>query len=137
MNDQDPARPSIFPRLFSIAAILAVHFFTLIVLLFVFCQIVPVYMKFFEYQNVELPTIAIQAIRLSYACVNYWYLAVVFGMPADAIIVSLLTSLGPRRTWILSVYCHLCLLAVILLLVFVIIAMGVPIHCLTEPMILS
>ena len=128
MSDQQPARSTFLSRIIGVVAILAAHFFALCVLVMVLCSVVPVYSRFFEVHDLELPNIAFSTIQLSYLCNNYWYLLFIFGMPIDAVIVFVLSSLGAKRSWILQVYCHLWLLAVILLLLFVIVSMSVPIN---------
>ncbi len=132
MTDQETVRSSFFPRLIGIAAILAVHFFTLVMLILVFCSVVPKHLDFFDSWNLELPEMTILAITMAFACCDYWYLAVLL-LPADAIIVIMLSLLGTKRSWILSVYCHLVLLTVIFLLLFVIVSMAVPIASIPAP----
>jgi hypothetical protein len=136
MTNQETVRSSFFPRLIGIAAILAVHFFSLVMLILVFCSVVPKYLDFFDSWNLELPEMTILAITMSFACCNYWYLAVLL-LPADAIIVIMLSLLGTKRSWILSVYCHLVLLTVIFLLLFVIVSMAVPIASIPAPSLLA
>ncbi len=133
MTEPEPVRQSIMPRLIGIAAILSVHFFSLLVLILVFCSVVPVYQMFFDHRNLEVPGMVMLTIKLSHACLDYWYLAIVFVMPVDAVIVFVLSSLGAKRSWILSVCCHLWLLAVTLLLFFVILSMALPIRHLADP----
>lgn len=60
------------------------HFFTLLVLIFVLCSVVPKSTMFFDFAETELPAMTIHVIRWSFALVKYWYLLIVFAMFADA-----------------------------------------------------
>ncbi len=133
VGEQESPKSSVVPRLLGIVAILVVHFFTLVVLLVVFCSVVPKYVSFFEAMNTELPAITILVVKVSYLLANYWYLLVVFGMPADAVAVILLAVFQRKRSWVLSVYSHLILLVAILAMFWVAIALGVPLHAMAGP----
>ena len=128
MTDRNPARLSSIPRLIAVASILSMHFFTLLVLMFVLCSIVPKYTMFFDFVETKLPAVTIHVIRWSFVLVKYWCLLIVFGMFADAAVVGLLAILFPKRNWVLSAYSHIWLLAVILIMLWISIALCVPIY---------
>jgi type II secretory pathway component PulF len=131
MNDVPQPVASVAPRIVAAIAALGVHFFTLILAIVVLCSVVPKYVKFFEQGNVELPVMTQQLIHLSWFAVSYWYLIVFLGMVVDAAIVALLTF-APKRKWLLSIYSHLWLLAVIFFLFWISIGLCVPIYALTD-----
>lgn len=116
MHDKIPQRESPVSRLIGSAAILAAHFFTVVLLLLVFVKVVPLYTEFFEQSEVQLPAATQLVIRTSWTVVMYWYLIIPLGMVVDGAIVLLLSRFSSKGSWLLSLYSHMWLLAVIVLL---------------------
>ena len=133
VDEQGSVKSSVVPRLLGIVAVLAAHFLTFVVLLVVFCSVVPKYVSFFEATYTELPAITLLVIKLSYLVTNYWYLLVLFGMPADGVVVIVLAVFLRKRNWVVSVYSHLILLVAILAMFWVTVALGVPLHAMAGP----
>ena len=128
-----PPKQSTFPRLTGIGAILLVHFLTLLLLAVELRWIVPKYTVFFEQANVQLPAVTMQVIQLSRIFANYWYLAIILGMAADAAVVQHLAMPPSKSSWGLALYSHLWLLGVIGLMFWVSITLCVPVFSMVRP----
>lgn len=129
----EPPKPSAFPRLIGIGAILLVHFLTLLLLVVQSRLIVPKYAAFFEQANVELPAVTLQVMRLSRIFADYWHLAIILGMAADAAVVQHLGMPPSKSSWGLALYSHLWLLGVIALMFWVSITLCVPVFSMVRP----
>jgi hypothetical protein len=129
----EPPKPSAVPRLIGIVAVLLVHFLTLLLLVVQSRLIVPKYAAFFEQANVELPAVTMQVMRLSRIFANYWHLAIILGMAADAAVVQHLGMPPSKSSWGLALYSHLWLLGVIALMFWVSIALYVPVFSMVLP----
>jgi type II secretory pathway component PulF len=132
MNDVPQSSPSIVRRVVAGAALLGIHFVTLILTIVVLRTIVPIYIKLFEDYDVELPVVTQQLIHLSWFVVDYWYLIVFLGMIGDTAVVTLLSVAASKRQWLLSAYSHLWLVAAILFFFGTSVALGLPIYILTD-----
>jgi type IV pilus assembly protein PilC len=58
------------------------------ILTFIMIKIVPAFVKIFNDFEVELPTMTVLLMKISYACVNYWYL-----IPTIPVAISLMVKL--------------------------------------------
>jgi len=87
----------------------------------------------FEQANVELPAVTMQVIQLSRIFANYWYLAIILGMAADAAVVQHLAMPPSKSSWGLALYSHLWLLGVIGLMFWVSITLCVPVFSMVRP----
>jgi type II secretory pathway component PulF len=127
MNNASQPATTVGPRIVAAIAALGVHFFTLILAMVVLCSVVPKYVEFFEQRDGILPLLTQQVIDLSSFAVSYWYLIVFLGMVIDTAIVALLSFVSKRK-WLLSIYSHLWLLAVIFFLFWISLVLGAPIQ---------
>ena len=133
MQDKLPSQKSGLSRLLRIAAILFAHFFSLLVLLFVFVKIVPTFTLVFEQAELELPAATVLVIRTSDAFVMYWYLIIFLGMLLDGSIVAVIAAFSSKTSGLVSLYSHLWLLAVIFLLFWTNVACVMPLVSLAFP----
>jgi hypothetical protein len=133
MQDKPPPQKSGLSRLLGIVAILFAHFFSLLVLLFVFVKIVPTFTLVFEQAELELPAATVLVIRTSDAVVMYWYLIIFLAMVLDGVAVALMAALSSRTSGLVSLYSHMWLLAVIFLLFWTNVACVMPLVSLGFP----
>jgi hypothetical protein len=106
---------------------LLMHLVVLVLVIFVLIQIVPAYIELFAKEDVELPAMTIQLMNLSSFFVRYFFIVVLLGVIADAAIVVLLEFVVKKCRWLLSVYSQALLFAVIIFLIWVSIALCLPI----------
>ncbi len=128
-----PQTESFVPRLVAVLATLFAHFIALILLIIELCSIVPKYLVFLEDGDVMLPAVTLLLIALSDFCSRYCLLIVLFGMIVDGGVVLLLAFVATKKKWLLSTYSHLLLMTMIVLLVWISMALCIPIFGLAQP----
>lgn len=116
---------SLFARLVGVAAILSVHIVALLATTFITAFGISSYVELFERFETALPPPTILAIRCSNLAVAYWYL-IVLVILLNIVVVALL-SVATTRRWPLTFYSHALLAMIILWLVFVCIALAIPV----------
>jgi type II secretory pathway component PulF len=119
MDESKLPVPSNSSPLLRSAGILSAHSLALFFVFVAMVKIVPTFAYVFEAFELELPEVTRRIVLCSEFCVSYWFLIFPSVMVADAIIVLILAFAASRRSWVLSVYSHLCLLAASAVLVYV------------------
>ena len=131
MNTNSHSQP-LLGRLLGLVAMLSAHFFAMFVVTVELAHIVPTHILLFAETDVDLPVVTIRVMDLSYFFVRFWYLIIPLGMIADAAVLATLTFVATKKKWLVPIYSHLWLLAVILLLVYVNIAIALPTESATK-----
>jgi len=131
MTETPPTAPPVLYRILTAVATISLHILSLIVAIVFLCMIVPEYTHFFDQADVLLPHPTLQVIELSWLFVSYWYLIIFLAVILDSAIVGVLALFAWKRTWLLSIYSHCWLVAVILLLFWIGITLCIPIRALT------
>ncbi len=125
MNIDQPRTESIWRTLWATVGTLACHCLAIAVATVVLVRVVPACLQLFEDRDVELPTLTIAALKLSYAFVNYWYL-LVLALPIDGVVYFLLRRAAPKINWLATIVLVLPLLLAIVLLGFTVVAVFLP-----------
>ena len=128
MTKTDAGSRPLLTKLLTLVAILMVHFFAMLLVSVELITIVPMHINLFAETDVELPIATLHVMDLSYFFVKFWYLIVTLGMTADITVLVLLIFVATKKKWLLSIYSHLWLIAVILLFAYVSIALSFPVE---------
>lgn len=128
VDQRELPAPSIVSLLRRSAGILLAHSLALFFVTFAMVKIVPTYSLCFERHGLALPEVTRRIVLCSEFCVAYWYVFFPSAMVADATIVLILAFAASRRSWLLSVYSHLCLLAASAVLVYVSVWLSHPVY---------
>ncbi len=132
MTQEELPRASTFSRLLRIAGILLAHALALFFVFIALGKTVPMYTMFFEQQDVPLPVATQQIVLLSEFCVAFWFLMFPAAMFADAAIVLIIAFVASKKSWLLSAYSHVCLLATSAVLVYVAAWLSHPVYSLVR-----
>jgi len=126
MKNDSP--PSIAKALLGTGGMLLAHSVAGLVVFFVLCRVVPVYLRFFEDTEAALPAVTQGLIHASMLMVNYWFLLLVVFLVLDGAILLGCDLLLPRQRWTKACWHTAVLLAVILFLGFAALALGLPLY---------
>jgi len=115
-----------------VAAILLAHALALFFVMIALCKMAPMYAMFFEQQDIVLPVATERIVQLSEYCVVYCFSLFITGMAADAVVVCFLVFAASGKSWLLSAYSHLWLLAASAVLVYVAAWLSHPVYSLVR-----
>ena len=111
---------------------LLAHVITGLVLVIVFVKVVPEFERLFAEFDVSLPRMSQLVLLLSNVVVCYWYLVVPLGVLVDAAILFGLSSIPDKGRWLSTLWTRFVFVAAVLLLVFIAVAMCLPLVWLIE-----
>lgn len=89
---------------------------------------VPNHIKIFEENQMNLPTITIDVIRISDFLVKYWYIPAFLGALFDAVLLFGLSRLPAKVRWLAWVWSGGLLMAATLSMWFTIVAVSLPLQ---------
>ena len=116
MTETNPTSSPVAERLVAAIAVIALHFATLLMAIFVAVFVVSDYVRHYEELGVRLPALTELLIAFSYSVAQCWYLIIPATVVFDIVVIAMLSRESVKRRWMLSLYSHLWLLAVILFL---------------------
>ncbi len=106
-----------------VIGVLLLHVFVFAAILAVLIKIVPHYMRLFELTNIELPEVTILVVKWSYLAVDYWPFLLLALLMVDGVLIGLL---GHREPTLLSIYSHVVLFGMILMLLTIHVGLAIP-----------